>query len=163
MNTEKLNQWFTLIANIGVIFGIVILAVEIRLTRDAMISATYQARAAAVQEWDWNIADSTNVSEAIMNFAQAGGSDSLSAADQFRIEQISLATFNRLDNFFYQYELGLISEEIYRHAFHVEMSVQIPRMVAANFFEHPYVKLALRPSFRQEIEKYIDGELFVHK
>jgi len=162
MDTERLNQWMTLIANIGVIIGVVILAIEIRLTRDAVISATYQARAAAVQEWDWNLAESTNVSEAIMNFDQSRDQNVLSEIDQFRLNQINLATFNRLDNFYYQYELGLVSQEMYEHAFHAEMTVQIPRMVSANLFEHPYVKLALRPSFRLEIEKYLDGGLFIN-
>ena len=149
MNAEKWNQWVTLFANLGVIAGILILALEIRLTRDSTVSAAYQARAVAVQDWDWKLADSTGVSETIMKFASDPGS--LTDLDQFRLEQISLATFNRLDDFFYQYELGLISEEIYEHAFKAEMTVQVPRLVALGTLEHPYVKIAMRPSFAREI------------
>ena len=159
MDNVSLNRWLTLIANIGVIVGIVILAIEIRLARDAVIGATYQARATAVQQWDWNLAQSGEVSESILNFMNTEDPSDLAEIDRFRINQINLATFNRLDNFFYQYELGLISQEIYEHEFHAEMTVQIPRLVAMNLFEQPYVKLALRPSFRQEIEKYVDGDL----
>ena len=165
MNFERLNHWLTLVANVGVVAGIIFLAYEIRLTRDALVGATYQQRTTAVENWDYNIADSTYVSQAIRNYEQAlaQGDDfeSLSDDDKFRLTSITVATFNRLDNFFYQYELGLVSEEMYEHAFHAEMTVQVPRFVALNLFDHPYIKLALRPSFREEIEKYVDADLVI--
>ncbi len=157
MKTQQWNQWLTLFANIGVIVGILILAVEIRLMRDSMISSAYQARAVAVQDWDFKLADSSAVSESILKFTN--DPESLTDLDYFRLEQINLATFNRLDDFFYQYELGLISEEIYQHAFRAEMTVQIPRLAALGTLDLPYVQLAMRPSFKREIEKYLDGDL----
>ena len=157
MKTKQWNQWATLFANIGVIAGILILAIEIRLMRDSMISSAYQARTVAVQDWDFKLADSAAVSESIMRFTT--DPETLTDLDYFRLEQISLATFNRLDDFFYQYELGLISEEIYKHAFRAEMTVQIPRLAALGLFDHPYVRMAMRPSFKREIQKYLDSEL----
>ena len=161
MNFERLNHWLTLVANVGVVAGIIFLAYEIRLTRDALVGATYQQRTTAVENWDYNIADSDNVSQAIMNYQQSGEFASLSEEDKFRLTSLGLAAFHRLDNFFYQYELGLIDQEIYEHEFHAEMTVQIPRFVDMNLFENPYVELALRPSFKEEIEKYTDSDLIV--
>ncbi len=40
MNTEALNRWLTLTANVGVIAGIVFLAVEIRQNTDMMRAQT---------------------------------------------------------------------------------------------------------------------------
>ena len=39
---EKLNDWMTLIANVGVLAGIVFSAFEIQVNADAVRSATYQ-------------------------------------------------------------------------------------------------------------------------
>ncbi len=37
---ERLNQWLTLVANFGVVIGIVFLAYEMRLNTNAMLSPT---------------------------------------------------------------------------------------------------------------------------
>ena len=43
MNTEKLNHWLALIANIGVLVGIIFLVIEIRQNTDALYAETNQA------------------------------------------------------------------------------------------------------------------------
>ena len=156
---DKLNNWLGLVANLGVVAGIVFLAYEIRLTRDALVGATYQQRTEMVEAWDFNIANSDHVFAAIGKYAEAGAFKDLPKEDQARIEGISIAAFNRMDNFYYQYELGLMSEEMYRHAFQAEMAMHVPRWVDMDLFNHPYVKRALRPSFQQEVSKYADAEL----
>ncbi len=40
MNTEKINKWLTLLANIGVLIGIIFLAVEVRQSNRIAIAAT---------------------------------------------------------------------------------------------------------------------------
>lgn len=45
---ERLNQWLTLVANFGVVIGIVFLAYEMRLNTNAMLSGT---AAQAVTNW----------------------------------------------------------------------------------------------------------------
>jgi hypothetical protein len=165
MKKIDLGQTITILANVGVIAGIAFLAYEIRLTRSALVGTTYQQRTTSVENWDFNIANSDNIARAIMNNAEAvangDGFESLSEEDKFRLRSISVATFNRLDNYFYQYELGLISEEMYQHSFAAEMAVQVPRFVEMGTFDNPYVRGALRPSFQQEIEKYLDAELVI--
>jgi hypothetical protein len=46
---ERLNQWLTLVANFGVVIGIVFLAYEMRLNTNAMLSGT---AAQAVTNWN---------------------------------------------------------------------------------------------------------------
>ena len=46
---DKLNQWLTLIANLGVLIGIVFLAYEIRQNTDALHAQTREAVLAATQ------------------------------------------------------------------------------------------------------------------
>lgn len=43
MNLEKLNQWLTLVANVGVIAGLVFLAVQVRANTEANLISLYQA------------------------------------------------------------------------------------------------------------------------
>ena len=49
---ERLNQWMTLIANIGVLAGIVFLAYEIRVNTDAVRSSTYAAYVETADSWN---------------------------------------------------------------------------------------------------------------
>ncbi len=50
MNAEKLNSWLGVLAYIGVLVSIKFLALEVRQTRDAVMGATYLARASGLKK-----------------------------------------------------------------------------------------------------------------
>ena len=127
MDAKKANQWLTLVANIGVVAGIIFLAIEIRQNTDSQNefirvaqANAYQARAfAASAKWS-TFASSPEVVESMVAFNEAGGMNSasdalaaMSADDYQRMIYIALAQAAILDNNFYQYRLGYLDEDRY--------------------------------------------------
>ncbi len=156
MKAEKLNSWLGVLANIGVLVGIIFLALEVRQTRDAVMGATYLTRANAQEQWLMFIADSDHLSPAVQRYSEADYS-TLSADDRARLKTAVEAPLHRLDSIFYQYELGLVTEEYYASTFSQMMSVWVPRWKDTGILDSGWV--TLRPSFRKEVEKYLDDEL----
>ena len=156
MNAEKLNSWLGVLANFGVLVGIVFLALEVRQTRDAVMGATYLARASAQEEWGKWIADSDHIVQATLRYAE-GEFSALSAEDQARLRSAVEAAFHRMDGIFYQYELGLLTDEYYETTFSRLMSVWVPRWKDTGFLDRGWI--VPRPSFRAEIEKYLEDPL----
>ena len=156
MNAEKLNSWLGVTANIGVVVGIIFLALEVRQTRDAVMGATYQARASAQEEWGKWFAESDHIVHAVLRYSQSEFS-SLSAEDQTRITSATEAALHKMDGIHYQYELGLVSEEYYETTFNQMMSVWAPRWNDTGVLDGG--RVTLRPSFREEVEKHLDAEL----
>ena len=159
MDNNRLNRWLTLLANIGVLVGLVLLILELRQTNDAILGATYQARTETVENWDKWLAETESVRTAILNYR---GSDfqSLSREDQFILFELSIASFNRLDGLFYQYELGLLDEQYYSYMFKAEMAANVPRWKDAGLLETEYYQTGARPSFQNEVNKYVNRDLW---
>ena len=156
MNTERLGSWLGGLANFGVLLGIIFLALEVRQTRDAVMGATYLARASAQEEWGKWTADSDHVIPVILRYAESEFSE-LSAEDQARLYSTVEAAFHRMDGIYYQYELGLLTDEYYETTFSRLMSVWVPRWKDTGFLERGWV--IPRPSFRAEVEKYLNDPL----
>lgn len=128
MDAERANQWLTLVANIGVVAGIVFLAIEIRQnteSQDEFIRVAranaYQARAFAASSLWSNYASSPEVIDTIVTFDKGGGWDSPTEAldtmsDQDRLRQyyIALSQVAILDNNFYQYNEGYLDADRYQ-------------------------------------------------
>lgn len=55
---ESLNAWLSLLANLGVIAGIVFVGLELRQTNQAPLGSAYQERANVDEEWQKWAADS---------------------------------------------------------------------------------------------------------
>ena len=72
MNSESVNRWLALTVNLSVVAGIILLALELRQTNDAILAATYQERANSGMEWEKFIADSEYVAPAILHLREVG-------------------------------------------------------------------------------------------
>ena len=158
MKKIDLGQIFTIIANVGVIAGIVFVALEVRQTRDAVLGATYLARASAQEDWGKWIADSDHIVYAIQQWADKDFSE-LSQEDRSRLYPAVEAAFHRMDGIYYQYELGLIPEEYYQTTFSGLMRVWVPRWKESGFLDLGWV--VARPTFQAEIDKHLDDPLLL--
>ncbi len=156
MNAERLISWLGVTANVGVVVGIIFLALEVRQTRDAVLGATYLARASAQEEWGKYIAESDHAVEVIVRYGESDISE-LSAVDQARLYSLVEAAFHRMDGIYYQYELGLLTDEYYESTFNNLMSVWVPRWKDTGFLDRGWV--VPRPSFQAEIDKHLDDPL----
>ncbi|HSG97295.1 MAG: hypothetical protein GWP60_11295 [Gammaproteobacteria bacterium] len=128
MDAERANQWLTLVANIGVVAGIVFLAIEIQQnteSQDEFIRVAranaYQARAFAASSLWSNYASSPEVIDTMVTFDKGGGWDSptealdtMSDQDRWRLNYIALSQVAILDNNFYQYNEGYLDADRYQ-------------------------------------------------
>jgi hypothetical protein len=158
MKKIDLGQSLSLLANFGVIVGIALLVIELSQTNAAIRGATYQAHAEAVEEWDKFLAQSEILTETIIRYQDSDFS-ALSSADQFRLFQLSLASFNRIQNLYRQYELGLVDQIFYDHMLQAELEINVPRWEDAGLLETQLYQTRTYPEFHAEVEKYLDSPL----
>jgi hypothetical protein len=111
MNLDNFNKWLTLTANVGVLAGIVFLAVEIQQSRQATVAATYQARQSEIQESDQNFALSDYLPP-IYEKLNSEGLDSLSGVELIRLRAWERARAGRMRSQLDQYELGFLDDDI---------------------------------------------------
>jgi hypothetical protein len=117
MEMEKLNQWLTLLANIGVLVGIVFLAIEIQqntnnleINRQVALTEAYANRSSTVQEAQVAAALSSDFGEIYVKW-QRGGSEALTESERFRVLSWETARMFRLESQYIMWEQGLLEEE----------------------------------------------------
>ena len=116
---NKLNQWLTLLANIGVALGIVFLVVQIRQNNTLMKATAFQDRSSDLIQIAAMVAESEALANALAKLdlpnsicdAQAAPLDTLSDAELTLFKQYLMAQIFRLQNLQEQYRHGLIRPE----------------------------------------------------
>lgn len=156
MNREKRKDALEFVGFVAIVASLIFLALEIRQARDAVLGTTYLARASAQEEWGKYIAESEYAVEVIVRYGESDISE-LSAVDQSRLFSLVEAAFHRMDGIYYQYELGLLTDEYYESTFNNLMSVWVPRWKDTGFLDRGWV--VPRPSFQVEIDKHLDDPL----
>ena len=109
MDTDKLNRWLTLGANLAVLFSIVFLAVEIRQNTEMTRAQITQSRA----ETSIALAASFYNSDYLPTiWEKVRNDDGLSADERARYEFWLRAMLRNLDNNFQQSRRGLLGDHI---------------------------------------------------
>ena len=151
MNLNKVNQWITLLANIGVLAGIVFLAIEIRQSGDAVTAQMQDSIA------DGFIA----LNMATINDPQVGVTwviglnepDRLSDTEAIRFSMLMRALFNQFIRVHGLYKTGLLEESDWA----------LYAREAATMMSSPGGKLhwagnEMNPEFRADVERYSGQE-----
>ncbi len=110
MNIDRLNPWLSLIANLGVLIGIIVVAVELQQTQTAMQADTSTVRAQMAIEHQ-NISRANNLPELRIKAAKG---DELSAEEITRAKEWYDFMLRYFENLHYQNELGVLDNEIWR-------------------------------------------------
>jgi len=124
VNSAKLNDWLTLIANVAVVGGIVFLAVEIRQNNELLRSESRQTLVSN---------DVTSLAANLENvdvFAKLVSQEELSAEDQLRLSFMYMLDLRNREFEYFQYINGLLDEETwlaYRHVIVVNHSSDLGR------------------------------------
>ena len=146
----------TLLANVGVIGGLVLVALELRQTTNAIQASAYQARAESSIEWDIRNAESPTLAPLIFRYLD-DGRDALNPEEQFRFSSNLQAGFKRQEAEYYAYELGLLDQIWYERTFSTHMKIWVPRWRDWGLLDDgAYIREVARPTFLVEIEKYLD-------
>ena len=111
---DRLNQWLTLIANLGVVAGFVFLGMEIQQNSEAINAQTYQSRAEAAQELSTTIMDSEHFAPLLAKLGSGLAPRDptvlaeLNPEDRIRISAYLQWLRVGTDNQLYQYEHGFM-------------------------------------------------------
>jgi hypothetical protein len=124
MNSSKINDWLTLVANVAVVGGIVFLAIEISQNNELLRSESRQTLVAN---------DVTSLTANLENadvFAKLVSAGELSAEDQIRLSFMYTLDLRNREFEYFQYTNGLLDEETwvsYRHVILVNHSADLGR------------------------------------
>ena len=111
MNTDRLNSWLTLGANIAVLAGLFALVVEIRTNTAAVQAASSQEAVNASRQYLLDI----SLDEELSRIRQEGGQDlgALTSAESFRFFMQSRGNWIYLQNVWVQNELGVLPGRVW--------------------------------------------------
>ena len=101
MTLDNLNKWLTLIANLGVLIGIIVVAVELRQNQVNMEAEASTKRA----EMAFNISETL----AQMNRAQQQISELEIAGNQYRAKLLRY-----FENLHFQRQIGVLNDEVWQ-------------------------------------------------
>lgn len=112
MDSDRVNRWLTLGANLGVLLGIILLVVELDQNRDMMRS---QIRYQVFQdEANYNLSVATD-RELVELIYRAGQGEELDGADRVQNFIRLIAYFRIQENIHYQYRQGLFDQQEYEN------------------------------------------------
>ncbi len=107
MDSNRLNRWLTLGANVGVLIGIVLLIIELDQNRDMMRAQIRNELARGIQELLGFAVANQDLADLIV---RANTGESLSPAESMRVEYWEQLIFRYWENVHYQYRQGLYDE-----------------------------------------------------
>ena len=113
MNTDILNKWLTLVANIGVVAGIVFLAIELQQNTDMMRAQTRQAISESSNIINTVISNDMEIAQVIAKGIRGDLEQSLTAEWGVFQAFVKIQLTNP-ENELYQYEQGLFEEDEFR-------------------------------------------------
>ena len=118
MDIEKANHWMTLVTNIGVLIGIVLLVFELNQNSNLMRAEMHAMRAEAKATRQIDQANSGEIIRIMYAAYAAGfphdpaGLESLSGEDRFRFSAFVAGLNEVVQNWHFQCQQGLLDEEI---------------------------------------------------
>ena len=171
-----LMQTAQLLGNFGEFFGAIAvvltlgyLAVQVRQntrsideSRKIAIAATHQARAESRESSLRQLAESEHIVRIQQKLADSGfpsdprGIESLTPEDLRRFSAWSLHLSVRLDNLYFQKQLGLIDDETYIYGPKLGIRVNAPVWKALGIYNQ------FRPDFRVEVDRVYEEGIETH-
>jgi len=153
MKKIDLGQMITILANIGVIAGIVFLGVELRQTQSSMQSQAYQARAFDGIAWDFQVLNNENLRRVDYKLTFDGFAPNSLDEDERQIALYLMDTVKiDADNEHYQYQNGFLDP-----AFYGSTTVPMIRLYAPIWRELGISEP--RPEFQQEVDRILADQM----
>ncbi len=160
MKLNEINSWGMLVANIGVVAGIIFLAFEIRQNTVMMEAATRDSMTQQLTNWQISIATNTESALIYQKGIRGGAELEREKGENIAYAFMQQSIFRIWENEWYQYDLGLYEENEF-----------VPRLERweRNFRTEPGMRAmwegsrnSFSPGFRQTMDDIIlkiDAEL----
>jgi hypothetical protein len=110
MESDRVNRWLTLGANIGVLAGIVLLIFELSQNREMMRAQTRNEISDRLVDIQMTIASNPQLADVLYR-ARIG--EELSGGERTQFNQRNAALYRYWENVHYQYRLGLYDDSEY--------------------------------------------------
>lgn len=107
MDSDRVNRWLTLAANIGVMVGIVLLIIELDQNRDMMRAQIRHELAVGIVDLLQTPANNEQLSDILF---RAKSGEELTPREAFQFELRTNALFRYWEDVHYQYRVGLYDE-----------------------------------------------------
>jgi len=107
MKAERINNWLTLVANIGVILGLILVAYELRQNSELMRVQISQARADSAMASNEHSFNSSYIPPILVKVQQG---DDLNPEERIRFADYFRAINRNQDNALGQYDAGMLGE-----------------------------------------------------
>ena len=134
MNTDKVNRWLTLGANLGVLVGIVLILIELNQNADLMKAQITQARANQLGTLYDTIIHSDYWPEIEAKRYAANSDDEwielLTPAELVRVQYRYFRDFDDIRNQYYQYQEGYLPKRVWDSSTRAQI-VRMMRLAAA--------------------------------
>ncbi len=110
MQSSKINEWLSLIANVGVVIGIFALIAELNHATGVAEVEAYQTRTRDIQELQLQLALSESLANALEK-NKAQGADKLTPEEFARVRAWYGAILRGMQGQYYQYQHGFLDRE----------------------------------------------------
>ena len=161
MQSNRLDRWLTLVTNISVLIGLILLIVEINQNNELVRIQIEQSRSDAYVAWQREIASGDHVAPL---FAKLGAQDGalfseldfekLDEVEIERIRAVASARFYDYETLHAQYERGFVSDEYWEQRVVPAIRNWVP--VWAKLFRAD--ELSMRQDFKDEIARISAGQ-----
>ena len=127
MNTDQINGWLSLLTNVGVLIGIVLLVLELNQNEELTRAQIHAMRAEAKAERQMTLANSGEISRIAQTAFAAGfpanpdGLAALTAEDRFRFAGFLQGLKEAVGNWHYQCQQGLLDDELCQSSYRAEV------------------------------------------
>ena len=110
MDTDKVNRWLTLGANLGVLVGIILLVVELQQNREMMQAQTRNELSNSIV---YLLSESAGNTELASIMLRAYMGEELTPVQSLQFRHRQFAMFRNWENVHYQYRMGLYDDSEY--------------------------------------------------
>ena len=148
MKLETLNRWLTLSANIGVLIGIVFLAIEIQQNTNVNRAIAINAIQTGAREQIMALVEYPELLAIEMKSRQG---EDLSSEESLMLAAFYNATLLNAENAFFQKEAGLISEDFLRSLGSTIQATTQNHEVGRRYWERN------KSSYTVEFQAYVDS------
>ena len=153
MDSDRLNRWLTLGANLGVLVGILLLVVELQQNREMMRAQTRNEITQGALALLSLTATNQKLAELVV---RSNNGEDLSPSERFMYISRSESVFRHFENAHYQYRHGMFDEVEYQKQLSTQESV-ISRNPGLVEYWCSFKSMYSEP-FAAEIDKLLDED-----
>ena len=114
MQSPKLSEWLSILANVGVLIGIFLLIAEVNHASRLSEAEGHQVRTKDIQELNLQLALSESLADVFVN-EKTGGIESLTPSEFLRAQAWYSAVLRGMQGQYYQYQQGFLDRASIDH------------------------------------------------